>query len=329
MAGKCVEKLPHSCGTRNGLQVFEKDDGSYDGYCYSCKAYVPDPYKNKPDGYKPPEVVKKTPEEIQQELREIKECEALALPSRRLRKETLEHFLVKVGVQGEDGVTPSLVYFPAFSEGKLSGCSVRLLEPKRQWSIGTTSGTDLFGWNKAVKSGSKTLYITEGQFDAMALHQIIVDHNANTQYAQNAPAVTSLVHGAGSAVKDISRLYPRISKIFKEVVLVFDMDAAGRKAVEDVMAAVHKVKDTDAVIKTADLPEKDANECLLKGKSKACFNSVVFNAQKPKNTRLVYGSQLREAARKEAEWGLSYPWKGLTEATRGIRLGETIYLGAG
>jgi len=34
MAGKCIEKLPHSCGTRDGLQVFEKEDGTYDGYCY-------------------------------------------------------------------------------------------------------------------------------------------------------------------------------------------------------------------------------------------------------------------------------------------------------
>lgn len=329
MAGKCVEKLPHSCGTREGLQVFEKDDGSYDGYCYSCKKYVADPYKNKPEGYKPPDIAQKTPEEIEQELQEAKDCPTLALPDRRLRKETLEKFHVKVGVKGEDGVTPSLIYFPYTANNKLSGCKVRLLDPKRQWSIGHVKDVDLFGWGQAVKSGSKTLYITEGEFDAVALYQIITDHNAHTQYAQNVPAVVSLVHGASSAAKDIARLYGKISKVFKEIVLVFDMDAPGRKAVEDVMSTVHKVKDTDALIKSAELPEKDANECLKQGKSKACFNAVVFNAQKPKNSRLVYGSQLKEAARKEAEWGLSYPWKGLTEATRGARFGETVYIGAG
>lgn len=329
MAGKCVEKLPHSCGTREGLQVFEKEDGTYDGYCYSCKTYVPDPYQNKPEGYKPPALKQKTPEEIAEELAEAKACSTLPLPDRRLRKETLEYFRVKVGVKGEDGITPSLIYFPYTSERRLSGCKVRLLEPKRQWSIGHLKEVDLFGWEQAIKTGSKTIYITEGEFDAVALYQIITDHNANTQYAQNLPAVVSLVHGASSAAKDIGRLYSKISKVFKEIVLVFDMDGPGRKAVEDVMSAVHRVKETDALLKTAELPDKDANECLKNGKSKACFNAVVFNAQKPKNTRLVYGSQLRDAARKEAEWGLSWPWAALTKATRGIRLGETVYIGAG
>ena len=329
MAGKCVEKLPHSCGSREGLQVFEKDDGTYDGYCYSCKTYVPDPYGDKPEGYKPPAVVLKTPEELARELQEAKECVTLELPERRLRKDTLERFGIRVGVKGEDGITPNLVYFPYTKGRKLSGCKVKLLENGRQWSIGDLKGVALFGWNQAVKTGAKTLYITEGEFDAAALFQIISDHNANTPYAQNTPAVVSLSHGAASAARDIAKFYPAISKVFKEIVLAFDMDTPGRNAAEDVMNTVHKIKDTDASIKVAELPSKDANDCLKEGKSKACFNAVVFNATKPKNTRLVYGSSLKEAARTEAEWGLSYPWKGLTDATRGARFGETVYFGAG
>lgn len=327
--GKCVEKLPHHCGTRDGLQVFEKEDGSYDGFCYSCKTYIPDPYSDKPEGYKPPEPKVKSQAEIDAELAEAKSCPSLALPDRRLKQEALKHFHVKVGVKGEDGVTPAVVYFPYVKHGKVSGCKTKLLENGNQWSIGDVQDVDLFGWNQAVKAGTKTLYITEGEFDAVALYQIITDHNRNTAFADQVPAVVSLPHGASSAVKTISRDYQKISKVFKEIVLVFDMDEPGRKAVEDVLAAVHKVKDTDALIKIAELPEKDANDCLLKGKSKACFNAVVFNSHKPKNTRLVYGSQLKEAARKEAEWGFSWPWKGLTDATRGIRLGETVYFGAG
>jgi hypothetical protein len=34
--GECLVKLPHSCGSRSGLQVFEKEDGTVDGYCFSC-----------------------------------------------------------------------------------------------------------------------------------------------------------------------------------------------------------------------------------------------------------------------------------------------------
>jgi len=79
----------------------------------------------------------------------------------------------------------------------------------------------------------------------------------------------------------------------------------------------------------ATLPGKDANECLLEGKSKACYNACQFRAEKPKNTRLVFADDVVNDARKEAEWGFSYPYKQLTELTRGQRLGETVYWGAG
>ncbi len=42
--GQCVEKLPHSCGTRQGLQTFEQEDGKLTGYCFSCNTFVPNPY---------------------------------------------------------------------------------------------------------------------------------------------------------------------------------------------------------------------------------------------------------------------------------------------
>ena len=43
MSGSCLFKIPHSCGSKDGLQVFEKEGGEVDGYCFSCKTYVPDP----------------------------------------------------------------------------------------------------------------------------------------------------------------------------------------------------------------------------------------------------------------------------------------------
>src|SRR3546814_1646513 len=41
------------------------------------------------------------------------------------------------------------------------------------------------------------------------------------------------------------------------------------------------------------------------------------------------GSSLREAATVRPEMGIEWPWPGLTKITRGIRRGETYYLGAG
>ena len=54
----------------------------------------------------------------------------------------------------------------------------------------------------------------------------------------------------------------------------------------------------------------------------------MFNAAKPKNTRLVLGVDLHESAKEPPKFGVSWPWRHITEATRGLRLGETIYIGA-
>lgn len=324
MKGVCVEKLPHrtdKCNSGSGLQVFQKEDGSYDGYCFACGSYEPDPYKDKPKGYKPV-VLAKSREEIQKEIEEVDTFPTLALPDRNLRKDSLEYFGVKIGVSEEDGATPKLHYYPYTKDGEVVGYKVRLIENKRMWSLGNQRDVDLFGWQQAIATGAKKLIITEGECDAVAFYQIAKDINAGGKYADNNPAVVSLPHGAASAAKDLARLLPMIRKHFKEVVLAFDMDAAGEKAVQEVMLVI-----PDATV--AALPAKDINDCLLSGRSKACYYAVITNAVKPKNSRIVRASDLHEAAKKQPEWGVSWPWKHITECTRGIRLGETIYLGAG
>ncbi len=56
----------------------------------------------------------------------------------------------------------------------------------------------------------------------------------------------------------------------------------------------------------------------------------MFNAERPKNTRLVHDVDLHIAAREQPKFGeLTWPWEHLNKTTRGIRFGETIYIGAG
>ena len=320
--GKCVEKLPHSCGSRRGLQVFQKEDGSYDGFCFSCGTAVTDPYKDKPEGYKPA-YNPKTDEEIQEEIDEVKEFQTVALKDRGLSKESLEHFGIKIGLSEVDGVTPTSHFYPYYKGDELKGFKCRVIEGKKFFSIGSVKDVDLFGWHQAVLSGGKKLFVTEGEMDAVALYQIFRAVNKGTKYESNIPAIVSLAHGSGSAVKELLKHRETIFMHFKEIVLVFDQDKPGEEAVEAVLKVFPEG------VSVAHLPRKDANQCLLEGVSKAAYNAVAFNSVKPKNTRLVLADSLFEEAKAAPAIGYPWPWESVTKKTRGIRLGETIYIGAG
>lgn len=320
MSGVCIEKIHHpDCGDHL-VQVFF-DDGKYTGYCYPLSKYIPDPYGDKPEGYVP-KIKKKSKEEIEAEIKGIEDYPTLALPDRKLKQQYLEYFGIKIGVSEEDGETPKLHYYPYYKGNKLVAYKVRIIENKRMFSIGDQKDVDLFGWEQALQAGGKKIIICEGELDAVSIFQICKEANAGNKYADLNPAVVSLAHGAASAAKDLAKALPEIRRNFKQVVLCFDNDEAGEKAVEDVLKII-----PDALV--AILPAKDANDCIMEGKNRRAYAALQFNAAKPKNTRLVQTSAVVEEAKQEVPWGFSYPYHQLTELTRGRRLGETYYFGGG
>ena len=217
--------------------MFLQDDGTYDAFCFACGKAEPNPYGDKPPGYRP-QIKIKTPEEIEEEIKEYSEYLTVDIPDRKLRKASLEYFGVKVGVSEEDGVTPYSVYFPYHRDGELSGYKARVLNPKKMWAVGEIKDCDLFGWQQALKTGAKKLFITEGEFDAVALYQIFKDANKHTAYAHLDPAVVSLRTGAGNAKKDLPAVIKKLKQHFKEIILVFDTDEPGKKAAEEVMKII-------------------------------------------------------------------------------------------
>lgn len=322
--GKCVLKMNHSCGSSDGLQVFEQEDGSLDGFCYSCGEYVKNPFdepKTIKDIPKELRMTSKSKEQLEQELEEIGQCGSFDLPTRRLRKSTLDAFNIKVGVSERDGKTPRLVYFPYTKDGTVVRYKARLLEEKRMWNVAVDLETDLFGWEQAVAKGAKRLVITEGEYDAMAIDRII--ELQSKEEFRNLVAAVSIPNGAASAARDLSRLAEKIKKNFKEISFCFDNDEPGKEALKECLKIFPYAT-------SIDLPAKDANDCLATASLiKKAHASIVFNHSIPKNTRLVHGRELSALAKKKPEMGLTYPWEGLTKLTRGKRRGETIYLGAG
>lgn len=325
--GVCLQKIPHSCGTRTGLQVFARDeDGSVDGYCFSCGTYVRHPYGEERAANTLPAPEVKTEAQIEAEIAEVSSYQFLPLDYKKLSAEALEEFGVRVSVSEADGHTPEVIYYPYYKSGKLKGYKCKLIpkegEQKRVWSIGDVKDVDPFGWHLAKGAGSKRIIITEGEDDAIALRRILVRFTKH-DYRDSIPGVISIAHGSGNAKRDLAAFKAELKSHFKEFILAFDQDDAGRKAVEEVAKIF-----PEAVAAT--LPSKDINQALIDGFPKKVFDAVTFNAEKPKNTRLVFGEDLHESAREVPQFGeLSWPWPHINGKTRGIRYGTTIYLGAG
>lgn len=325
--GQCLAKIPHACGTKTGLQVFaDEETGLVNGYCFACGTYVANPYGEPREAKSLPQPEIKTQEQINAEIAEVDGYQTLPLDYKKLSAEALKAFGVKVAVSEVDGVTPEVIYYPYYKSGKLRGYKCKLIpkdgEKKKVWSIGDLKEVDPFGWELAKGSGSKRLIITEGEDDAVALSRII-DRFTKPEYSDSKPAVISIPHGSGNAGRDLAKFKTEIKGRFKEIVLAFDQDEAGEKAVEEVAKVF-----PEAI--SAKLPSKDANQALIDGFAKAAFNAVTFNAERPKNTRLVFGENLHEEAREPPKFGdLTWPWEHINDKTRGIRYGETIYIGAG
>lgn len=321
MAGQCIEKLPHlvpTCGSSNGLQTWV-ENGKYSGYCFGCGTHVPNPYEGKDL----PVVRIKTQLEIDAELATVKNCPFMPLAHRSIPIDAWKHFGVRQGVSEYDGVSPNVLFHPYTKGGKVVAYKVKLLTKKVMWWIGENDGVDLYNWMKAVKAGGMTLYITEGEEDAIALRTILMTMQKGSAYDGQDIAVVSLPGGIHSAVQAISPHLGDINKIWKKVVLAFDNDPEGRKGAKEVKSKLLPN------CEIAMLPAKDANACLRNGLLKATRDACIFQASKPTQTTLLRVSDLIEEALEEVVWGKSYPWDELTELTYGQRKGELIAIGAG
>ena len=315
----CIEKLPHECGTRQGLQVFaDEDTGKVSGYCFACCTYVADPY-GEPKTLT--DIPQRDTSEDEERVEEIGSYPTVDVAFRKLRAKHLDLFGVKVSVSESDGETPTALYFPMYVGGRLTGYYAKTLaSPSVSWAIGDVRKAEPFGWRRARKTGAYRLIITEGREDAVAVESIL-DRYGKKEYH---PAVISLPNGTNSVKSSLIPLSQEINRSFKEVVICFDDDDAGHKATKEAMLIFPQAT---SVI----LPENDANECIMKGAMKAAYKALAFHNEKPKNTSIIISSQeLHEAARAPATYGeFTWPFPSMNSLMRGMRTGETIYVGAG
>lgn len=173
---------------------------------------------------------------------------------------------------------------------------------------------NIFFGQHLFPSGKK-LVITEGEIDCLTVSQL----------QDNKYPVVSIPFGCRSA-EDVFKAQADWLSGFEEVIVMFDMDDAGQKAVQSVSGILPPHK-----LKIASLPMKDPNECLLSGKADDVIRAV-WNAREYRPDGIINAKDLKdEFFSQEAEIkSYEFPWADeLTKMTQGIRKGEMLLLTAG
>lgn len=223
----------------------------------------------------------------------------VGIPARGLTKETCQKWGVEL-VKTKDG--SDALAFPYYNvKGKKIAQKIRMAKSKDFKFLGETKDPQLFG--QQLWSGGKKIVITEGEIDAMSVSQL-----QNHKWP-----VVSIPNGAQSAKKSITQNLRWLEENFEEIILMFDMDEPGQTAAQEVAMLFSPGK-----CKTATLPLKDANECLLEGQSNAVINAI-WNAREYRPDGIVTVTDVIPKIGQKPEYGLPFPWETLTRLTYGMK----------
>lgn len=284
------------------------------GKCFSCekssyfKEYDEDGTSG-PKNYREPE----ENEVITTSIDTIKTFDTRGVQERGITKAVAQHFDMRVSYNNDGTIEAH--YYPYTKGNDIVAYKIRTL-PKEFRTAGDFSKVDLFGQSKFTHGG-RILTITEGELDAMAVAQSNLSRG-NTIY----PVVS---------LPSSSNLKPLIAnrqwiRSFDNVVLMFDQDEAGDKALE----AAAKIIGWDKV-KVAKLPCNDPCETLITHGPDAITNAI-FRAQPYTPASIVRGESIWEAFQKrKSVKSIPYPQclSGLNEKLDGMRMGEITLFTSG
>jgi twinkle protein len=279
------------CGSSDALGVY--DDGHT--HCYSCNKTT-QPTLKKVD-------LKTIQPKSNTFKKELLKGEIKSLKHRGLNEETCRKFGYLIHKDLELAVYRD-------KNGKAVAQKVRDKD-KNFTIIGDASKMTLYGSH--LWSTGKKLVIAEGEIDAMTISQV----------QGHKWATVSLPTGAASAANSIKKNWDYILG-FDEIILMFDMDDAGQKAVHIVAELLPVGR-----AKIANLPYKDANECLMKGKANEIITAI-FQARSFRPDGIIGSHDLKSEMLKEDEQSLvSYPYPRLNDITKGLRTSELVTVCAG
>ena len=290
------------CGSSDAKQIY--DDGS--AFCFSCRANYFAPKEEEPKVFQE----QQTSFGGGYKLNEIKEDYPIrGFKERNIFKQVAEHYDVRVSYNLDGDIEAH--YYPFYKNNQLTGYKIRKL-PKDFNSIGTVKG--LFGQH--LYNGGKRIVITEGELDAMAIQSAWYK-----KYKKFYPVV-SLRSATGT--KDLIECREWLRN-FEEVVIWFDKDEAGEKAIEEAAKIIGYDK-----IKIAKSTEKDACDLWIKNPDQVIY--TILDASEYTPSGIVTGEDvwklITEYNKVEST---PYPkcLEGLNAKDKGMRFGEITLFTSG
>jgi twinkle protein len=298
------------CGSSDAVALWSNGRGK----CFSC---------NKPaflDQYDDTVVSKFNPNTQREydmsgdSLQDISNYDSAGVRERGLTKTACDEYDMKVSYDSNGTVNAH--YYPYTVKGKIVAYKKRTL-PKEFRVVGDLKNAklELFGQSKFQPGGFKVI-ITEGELDAIAVQQAMLN-----KYKKVYPVV-SLPSSSNMKILVANRDWLRS---FKEVILMFDQDDAGEKAV----AEAAKIIGWDKT-KVASLSSNDPCDALIANPSEII--SSVFSARSYTPAAIVRGEAIWEAyvERKSVE-SVPYPkcLEGLNDKLDGMRKGEIVLFTSG
>lgn len=189
------------------------------------------------------------------------------------------------------------------------GVKVRNLLEKRFHTHGDMKGATLFGKNRFDKGSHKSITITEGELDAITIHQVIGSFTA---------AVS--VPSSSSAYKACKEEWSYINS-FDKIILCFDNDVPGNEAARKVATLF----DFNKIYRVVLDKYKDPNDYLQHDEPKEL--AMAWHGAKkytPDNIISSFKDVAASLSRSKADMLATYPHEGLQNALYGLHKGEYI-----
>ena len=282
-----------ACGSKDNASVYLATDGSTNSWCFGCGTYQSSIQSNQ--------------KIFKEKNLNLLDGEIKPLLKRKISEKTCRLFSYQVGTHNNKTVQIANYY----NKDGISAQHVRYPNKDFKW-FGETKDLMLFGQNIWRDKG-KILVVTEGEIDAMSVSTV----------QQNKYPVVSVPNGAQSSAKAIATNIEFVEG-FDEVVFLMDNDEPGRKSAQECASII-----TPGKAKIGILPLKDASDMLVAGRGSEIIDAI-FGAKLFRPDGIIAGTETYELLIEEDKSkSVPYPWNGLNNLTKGLRVGELVTLCGG